>query len=135
VDNAIVASAISESAGRSESMRGAEGSAELATVGTGRGSEEPQHGSSEGVLHSGGLSSSMDRSAANDIDADANKGSANLASLGGNFGDAAVRDVAVEVKKVERRRAAEARTFEGMRRPRHKRMAAKRASHAVKPGN
>jgi len=55
-------------------------------------------------------------------------------SMAGNreSGGYKARDVTTEVKKVERRWAAEGRTFEGMRRPRHKRMSAKRASHSVK---
>ena len=50
----------------------------------------------------------------------------------GEAGNSGAVDVAKGVRRVERRRAAEGRVFEGIRRPRHKRMAAKRASHMVK---
>jgi len=125
VDNATVASTISDSADQPKLDSG--------TLSTGADtSRKPITSSAKEETQPAGLTTSRAKAGGlENIDPEAGTGDGSMAGNRESGGYKA-RDVTTEVKKVERRWAAEGRTFEGMRRPRHKRMSAKRASHSVK---
>ena len=93
--------------------------------------EQPRHSTAAREGRLTGASASRDRPKGKENADPEFPGSENLVTASGS-GSSRAEDVTKGVRRVERRRAAEGRVFEGMRRPRHKRMAAKRASHLVK---
>ena len=93
--------------------------------------EQPGHSTAAREARLSGTTASHDRPKGKENANPEFPGTGNLVTASGS-GSSRAEDVTKGVRRVERRRAAEGRVFEGMRRPRHKRMAAKRASHLVK---